>query len=126
MSAVERVARATLDAIYDDVDHRLNPNDEECWHCGGEGETFDCFDGFCADAELGCPDCTRPCPECRQHSAARAKAVREAVVKTGDIDLAIEWIKSVGRWRDDITREEVKSQIVAAQAAIDAALEETK
>ncbi len=26
-----------LDAIYDDVDQRLNPDNEECWHCGGEG-----------------------------------------------------------------------------------------
>ena len=37
-----------LDAIYDDVDQRLNPDNEECWHCGtptprGCG-CFDCYD----------------------------------------------------------------------------------
>lgn len=37
----------------------------ECWNCGGEGFIADCFDGFCEDAESGCDDCTRPCPECR-------------------------------------------------------------
>jgi hypothetical protein len=38
--------------------------DDECPCCGGEGFIFDCFDGFCADADMGCDDCTRPCPEC--------------------------------------------------------------
>lgn len=35
----------------------------ECWNCGGEGFVWDCFDGFCVNAEDGCEDCTRPCPE---------------------------------------------------------------
>lgn len=39
--------------------------DEECPICGGEGFTFDCFDGCCADADVGCDDCTRPC-ECQR------------------------------------------------------------
>lgn len=39
-------------------------DDEECWNCGGEGETFDCFDGFCLDAEIGCELCTRQCEVC--------------------------------------------------------------
>lgn len=66
-------AETILAAIYDEVDHRLNPNHDECWHCGGEGETYDCFDGFCENAEDGCPDCARPCPECRLYTAQRSK-----------------------------------------------------
>lgn len=45
-----------LDAPYDTLD-------DECPICGGEGFVFECFDGFCADADIGCDDCTRPC-EC--------------------------------------------------------------
>ena len=36
----------------------------DCWRCGGEGETFDCFDGFCADADIGCDMCTKKCDIC--------------------------------------------------------------
>lgn len=39
-------------------------DDGSCWQCGGEGFTFDCFDGACEDAEIGCDDCTRPCSIC--------------------------------------------------------------
>lgn len=39
-------------------------DDGECWNCGGEGFTFDCFDGFCEDADIGCADCTRKCRVC--------------------------------------------------------------
>lgn len=43
---------------------------DECPCCGGEGVIFDCFDGFCEDAEYGCDDCTRPCPECTKKPAS--------------------------------------------------------
>lgn len=46
--------------------------DSECSHCGGEGFIFECFDGFCEDADVGCDDCTRPCPECSRRSIAAA------------------------------------------------------
>jgi hypothetical protein len=36
----------------------------DCYQCGGEGFVWSCVDGFCVDAEEGCDDCTRPCPEC--------------------------------------------------------------
>lgn len=39
-------------------------SDTSCPECGDEGFIFDCFDGFCAGAEEGCDDCTRPCPTC--------------------------------------------------------------
>lgn len=44
----------------------------DCYQCGGEGFVWSCFDGFCVDAEEGCDDCTRPCPECarRKRDAA--------------------------------------------------------
>lgn len=113
---VSERAQAWLDAIHDDVRHTLNPSGDECWHCGGEGETYDCIDGCCVDAEFGCPDCARPCPECRTFNAQFAKAVRLEVVKANNVDLAIAWIKSVGRWRDDITREQVQQQLDAAKA----------
>lgn len=37
---------------------------DECWQCGGEGYVFDCWDGCCIDADVGCDDCTRPCDIC--------------------------------------------------------------
>lgn len=50
----------TIAPDYDDYDD--DPGD--CYECGGEGFVWDCFDGFCVNAEDGCDDCTRPCPEC--------------------------------------------------------------
>lgn len=43
---------------------------DECQRCNGDGFIFDCFDGFCADADEGCDDCTRPCPECTKRPAS--------------------------------------------------------
>lgn len=110
---------ALLGAIYDDVDRRLNPDQEECWHCGGAGEIYDCIDGCCVDPESGCPDCARSCPECRRHAATRAKMIREEVIKSGDLDVAAAWLKSVGRWREDITRDELRREMETAKAKLD-------
>ncbi len=46
---------------YDDYDDY-----SDCWQCGGEGFIFDCFDGFCLDAEIGCDMCTKRCDVCSQ------------------------------------------------------------
>lgn len=108
-----------LAAIYDDVDRALNPEGDECWHCGGEGYVHDCIDGFCNDSEVGCEDCTQRCPECVIHDRARAKAVRKAVVTSGDIELAAAWIKSVGRWDDGITMERIGAELDAAKRAME-------
>jgi hypothetical protein len=105
---------ALLDAITDDVMRNLNPNDDDCWHCGGEGYTHDCFDGFCEEAEIGCEDCSRECPECVLFKGKIAKAIREEVIKTNDVHVATAWLKSIGRWDDSITPERVQSELAAA------------
>jgi hypothetical protein len=106
-----------LEAICDDVDRSLNPDGDECWHCGGDGATYDCIDGCCVDPESGCSLCARPCLECKIHNANRAKAVRLAVIESGDTDVAIAWLKSIGRWRDGIPVERVASELAQALAA---------
>lgn len=60
---------------YEDYDD--DPGD--CFECGGEGFVFDCFDGFCVDAESGCDDCTRPCPECRRRKQQASPELREVL-----------------------------------------------
>lgn len=100
-----------LYAIYDDVDHALNPDGDECWHCGGTGATYDCIDGCCENAAEGCAICERRCPECMIHEKNRAKAVREAVIKSGDVELAAAWLKSVGRWSDGITIGQIGAEL---------------
>lgn len=100
------------DALVDAIDFELNPSDEDCSHCGGEGYLADCHEEWaCIDPESGCEDCMRRCPECAVHEHKRLKAIREAVVKANNIDLAIAWLMSIGRWRAGITREQVQSQL---------------
>ncbi len=119
MSADERTrGEVMLDFIYYDVDQRLNPDGEECWHCGGEGATYDCIDNCCVNAESGCPDCEQPCLECKRYAGRRTKAVREEVIKTGDVEVAIAWLKQIGRWRDGFTEEQVKAQLADAASKI--------
>lgn len=111
---------AILDAIYDDVDRELNPNGDDCWYCHGEGETSDCFEQFaCIDPESGCADCRRPCPECRINAGLRAKAVRIEVIKMADVDVAVAWLKSIGRWHPGVTREQVQKELDAERAALE-------
>ena len=49
----------------------LADDDDICWNCGGDGFTWECFDGCCVDSEIGCDDCTQPCEICMP---ARKKA----------------------------------------------------
>lgn len=107
-----------LEAIEDEVLQRLNPSGDECWHCGGEGETFDCIDGCWEDANYGCDDCRRTCTECRIFARDRLKAVREEVIKMGDIEVATAWLKDIGRWREGITEEQVRVELAAAAAQL--------
>ena len=111
-------AKVLFGLLVDDVDRRMNPNDDECWHCGGEGYVADCFDGFCVDAEGGCEECTRRCPECARYSYNRLKAIREEVIKSGDVDIAREWLRSVGRWSDDISTEQITQHLEDARVAL--------
>lgn len=52
--------------------------DEGCSFCGGETYVHECFDGCCENAEDGCDDCMRPCPECNQ-SPGMAADLRQAL-----------------------------------------------
>lgn len=72
-------------AVNDNVDHDPCDDDDECPNCGGEGFTFDCFDGCCADAHVGCDDCTRTC-DCqkRQASPELQEVLREALEKSAE------------------------------------------
>lgn len=106
-----------LGFIRDQVAQDLNPNDEECPFCGGEGATFDCFDGCCASADSGCQDCTRPCPECRMHEANITRAVRLEVLRTLDVDIAIAWLKSERKWSGSFTRDKVLLNLHAGRVA---------
>lgn len=107
-----------LGLIYDDVDRRLNPDDDECPNCGGEGYIADCFDGLCVNAEHGCEDCVRRCVECARHADTRKKAVRDEVIRSGDIDTAVAWLKETGRWNDEITRDQVQAELNKAAAVL--------
>jgi hypothetical protein len=114
--SAERAERI-LDAIYDDVHSRLNPNDEECWHCGGEGETYDCIDGCCVDAESGCPDCARPCLECAIHARNIDQAVQVEVLKSVDVDLAIAFLKRQRKWLESFTTQSILANLHAGRVS---------
>jgi len=43
---------------------RCEENDFDCGQCGGEGVTYDCIDGQCLDAEIGCDLCATKCDYC--------------------------------------------------------------
>jgi len=60
--------------------HDPRDDDSECPICGGEGFVFDCFDGCCEDAEIGCDECTIPC-DCqkRPSSPELQEVLREAL-----------------------------------------------
>lgn len=118
MTESEIAGEALLSLICDEVDQQLNPSDEECWHCGGDGYTYDCIDGCCIDAESGCSDCERPCVECVLYAGRRAKAVREKVIEADDVQVATAWLKSIGRWHAGITEEQIKSELAKARTPI--------
>jgi len=104
-------AEIMLDMIYDDVDQQLNPDHEECPTCGDDGYISDCFDGCCVDAEYGCDDCTRRCPECARYNARRQNAIKAEVIKLNRVDVAREWLKAVDRWHPDITDQQIQKEL---------------
>jgi len=57
------------EARYDDNNYFGDDYDDfvesECWNCGGDGYVFDCIDGCCEDADVGCDLCTRRCDVCK-------------------------------------------------------------
>lgn len=52
--------RYTQDEIDD-----MTGIEDDCPHCGGEGVIYDCIDGQCLDAEIGCDLCSQNCDYCR-------------------------------------------------------------
>lgn len=48
--------------MTDDYDDYFD--DGDCPNCGGEGHVFDCWDGFCENADIGCKLCTSRCDWC--------------------------------------------------------------
>lgn len=47
------------------ADYHCGDDDDDCWQCGGEGVTYDCFEEFaCIDPEGGCDECERRCDVC--------------------------------------------------------------
>lgn len=47
----------------DEIDDMMQI-DDDCPQCGGSGFIFDCIDGQCLDAEIGCDLCTQRCDYC--------------------------------------------------------------
>lgn len=89
-----------LSAIYEDAHRELNPSDEQCPDCGGEGYIADCFDGFCVDAESGCEDCMKRCGECARFDRSIERYVRVQVLRAMDLDLTRAWARRRGRGAD--------------------------
>lgn len=93
---------------------------EECWHCGGEGFTYDCIDGCCEDAEDGCELCARRCVECALRARDDARKDRVAILRALNVDLAIGWLFGKGRWREGLTRRDVLMQMHHERTRCDA------
>lgn len=81
-----------LGYIEDEVRRELNPDDEVCQECAGDGFVFDCFDGFCEDADVGCDYCATECRECERFKRTVRDRVRIRVLRTLDVDLAIAFL----------------------------------
>ena len=108
-----------LDAIEEEVIQRINPSGEDCPECGGDGYTYDCFEEWaCIDPESGCEECSRRCLGCAEMKRDRLKGVREEVVKLADVEVATAWLRSIGRWHDGITDDQVKAELDKAASAL--------
>ncbi len=110
-----------LEAIEEEVTQRLNPSGEDCPECGGEGYIYDCFEEFaCIDPESGCQDCARRCRWCAELKRDWLKGVREEVIKLNDVEVATAWLKDIGRWRDDITDDQIRAELAKAASDLNA------
>ena len=72
----------------DEIDDQ-NEYDVGCANCDGEGFTFDCWDGFCETAEVGCKTCERRCDWCNPAPKSKtADALRQILADALDGKLA--------------------------------------
>lgn len=105
-----------LDVIEEQVHFELNPNDDDCFMCGGEG--FIEGECTCGDDTCCCLEPTPPeCPECRIWHAKVKRAVQVEVLRSLDIDVGIAWLKQNRKWSDAITRERVLCNLYAGRVA---------
>lgn len=116
MTALTPREEALLDRH--DPDAYAGGEDNDCPHCGGDGYVFDCVDGFCADAEVGCEMCTQPCVECARLKLGRERAIRVSILRALDVEAAIAWAKSKGRWNDELDTNDVLLNMHAARAGL--------
>lgn len=95
-------------------------DEEECWHCGGEGWTYDCIDGCCEDAEEGCELCAQQCVECVRRVRDELRAERVAILRALDVDLAIGWLYGYSSRRESLTRADVLRELHIERTRCDA------
>jgi hypothetical protein len=106
---------ALLDMLFDQAHFDLNPSDDDCPNCGGEGYTFDCIDGCCADAESGCEDCAKRCVECLRFEGAIRRHVELDVLRSMDLPLAKEFLRRTNRWSERITERKLLANLHAGR-----------
>lgn len=108
---------ALIDWLYQQAHFDLNPSDEECPDCGGDGYIYDCIDGCCVDAESGCEDCARRCIECARFTRSIERHVQVQVLRSMDLPLAVAWLKQRGKWSDKFTDQSVMANLHAGRTA---------
>ena len=54
--------RYKIEYSQDEIDDMMGLNDD-CPYCE-DGFVWECFDGQCLDAEIGCDLCAKPCEFC--------------------------------------------------------------
>lgn len=123
-AAGARTAEKLLEYIEEEAAEKFRFADDQCWNCDGDGYVYSCFEEYaCVDPESGCEECAQRCPECASLKRDRLRYVRETVIQSNDIELAKAWLRSIGRWSDEYTDAQIKSEMLKAGALIAASKE---
>lgn len=107
-----------LSAIYDDAYRELNPSDEQCPHCGGEGF----IEGECTCGE-DCCCCAEPdppaCRECARFDRSIECYVQVQVLRAMDVPLVRAWAhrKGAGARMMKLSNADVLRELHAGRAA---------
>lgn len=86
-----------LSALYEDAHRELNPDDDDCPDCGGEGYLLDectCGEDTCCCAEPEPPRCI----ECARFEAKIERYVLVQILRVMDVPLTRAWAVRRGRW----------------------------